>query len=701
MVRMRRFLRTVPALLLAPLLWSVVPPTTAHAAEPGVVAVVRNPDGMLSVESFATAASTTSSVDAVEVLEAVRARPGVVAADFDVPTRETATDAYRAKQWPLDVLKADTVWPTSTGDDVTVAVLDTGVEGGHPDLRRALLKGTDLTGGTGDGRRDRRGHGTHVAGIVAATRGNDIGTAGLAPDVRILPVQVLDDSGGGLLSWAAQGIIWATDQGADVITMSLGASRGNQVLDAAVTYAIDHGVVLVAASGNQGAAKALWPAAHADVISVGASTPTDGVASFSNRDADLDLVAPGVSVLSTCVGAQWCLMQGTSMATPYVAASVAAILAVRPDLAPDEVRALLRATAVDRGEPGHDHAYGHGRVDTAAAMRAALVSADPFLSSASGLRRVGAVGDTRAVAVATSQTVFSDGAELAVVARDDVFADSLTGAALAGQRGPVLFTGGGPDAGLDAATAAELKRVLVPGAPVYVLGGSAAVSDRAFAEIADLGFRVERIGGLSRTQTAVQIADVVVGADATVPRVLLARADHWADAVTGSAYAAASSTPVLLTASGRLDATTAAWLSRHEVSEVVVLGGEVAVSDGVAEEAAQLAQSVRRVGGLDRAATAAAVARDLWRRRTGVAGDAFVVVEGYSEQAWGSAVAAAVLSAGDGAPQLLVAAGKVPTGTADYLGTLGYSGGRSAQVTAVGGAVGGAVGFALIPLIGR
>lgn len=694
---------------------AAVPPASAVKAAAGsVVAVVRGPDGSLRVEHPMSAASDDRDV-AAQVAH-LRARPDVVAADVDVATTALGTvaqqqDPLRGHQWPLDTLEASSAWAAATGTGVTVAVLDTGVQADHPDLRGRVLRGTDFTGTGRDGRTDVKGHGTHVAGIIAAGRGNGVGTVGLSHGAEILPVQVLGDDGGGRMSWAAEGIIWATDNGADVVNMSLGATRGSAVLDAAVDYALDHGVTLVASSGNAGGDAAMWPAAHDDVISVGATTSTDTVPAFSNTDPALDVVAPGASVASTCVTSRWCLMTGTSMAAPHVAAAAAALVEAAGDPSPAEIAEALRRTAVDLGPRGHDPASGHGRIDLVAALAAVDGGAGAggddagaggsFAAAGSGLRHVADTVDVGAASVAASRASFADRAQVAVVARDDVFADSLTGAVLAGERGPVLFTPGGSDAPLGAEAAAELSRVLAPGATVYVLGGAAAVSDRAVADIAALGLRPRRVAGDDRVRTAAAVADLVAGDTTTVERVLLARADHWADAVTASAYAAASGTPTLLTPSDRLAPATAAWLDRHDVQEVVVLGGRAAVSEAVAEQVAALVGGVDRVGGADRAATAARVAQRLWSRADAAAGDEFVVVEGYNDDSWAPAIAAAVLSALRDAPQLLVRPDHVPDGTRTYLEALSYDAARPASATAVGGRVESGAGRDLLGLIGR
>ena len=217
---------------------------------------------------------------------------------------------------------------------------------------------------------DWLGHGSHVAGIIAARTNNGVGIAGVAPKVRVMAVGVFAPPGYGTFADEIEAILYAVDEGAKVINLSLGSnaySRGEQM---AVEYAVRHGVVVAAAAGNDGRELYHWPAAHEAAIAVAATTATDGHAGFSNLGDFVDVAAPGVSVWSLRAGGGYLPLSGTSMATPHVAGLVGLILARNPTLAPAEVRAILENTATDLGAPGWDKAYGYGRVDALAALQA-------------------------------------------------------------------------------------------------------------------------------------------------------------------------------------------------------------------------------------------------------------------------------------------------------------------------------------------
>ncbi|AEV87601.1 peptidase [Actinoplanes sp. SE50] len=286
------------------------------------------------------------------------------------------TDPYRARQWDLDTMHVPAARSMSTGAGVTVAVIDTGVDGSHPDLAGQVLTGYDAIAGQAGGNTDPQGHGTHVAGTVAALTGNGIGVSSVAPGVKILPVRVLDANGNGYDSDTAKGIVWAADHGANVINMSLGGTDRSSAISDAVTYARGKGVVVVAAAGNDRAAgsPANYPGADDGVIAVAATDSGDTVAAYSNAGGYVDVAAPGSAILSTyptALGASgYASMSGTSMATPHVAAVAALLLAAKPGLTPDQVQTALETSAADLGTAGRDDDYGYGRVDAAAALTA-------------------------------------------------------------------------------------------------------------------------------------------------------------------------------------------------------------------------------------------------------------------------------------------------------------------------------------------
>jgi len=271
--------------------------------------------------------------------------------------------------------------------EITVAVIDSGVSRSHPDLQDALLTGANMfcvpqSGCFDQSDDDGSSHGTHVAGIIGAAKNNGTGVAGIASGVRILPVKVLNALGIGIPEITGNGIIWATDQGADVISISIGHSAPNGFLADAVEYAHQSGVVIVASSGNIPSDPIAYPAAYESTIAVGATDNTDQPASFMSTGPGLTVVAPGIDIYSTwdsyagpgpdTVHA----LSGTSQACPQVAGVAALILAAHPTLTPDEVRAAITMTARDLGAPGWDTQYGHGVIDAVAAIRYAACPAD-------------------------------------------------------------------------------------------------------------------------------------------------------------------------------------------------------------------------------------------------------------------------------------------------------------------------------------
>ena len=271
--------------------------------------------------------------------------------------------------WGVNRIDADLAWPTgNTGKGVKVAILDTGIDPTHPDL--GVAGGVNFAGSTKEGStnpadwNDGHGHGTHVAGIVAA-RNNTMGVVGVAPEATLWAVKVLSDAGSGYTSDIIQGLDWCAAHGIKVASMSLGGG-GTASLQAACDRAFSQGVVLVAAAGNS-AGPVMYPAAYSSVIAVSASDSRDLRASFSNYGPQIALAAPGVSIYSTYKGGAYATMSGTSMACPHVTG--AAALAWASGLTSAQaVRDRLTTTAEDLGTKGFDTSFGYGLVD---AQRAA------------------------------------------------------------------------------------------------------------------------------------------------------------------------------------------------------------------------------------------------------------------------------------------------------------------------------------------
>ena len=232
-------------------------------------------------------------------------------------------------------IDAPEAWGVTTGNStVRVAILDTGIDQDHEDLKGKIFMSWDFTSSS-SGVDDKYGHGTHVAGIAAAATNNGLGVAGVGYNSSLMNVKVLNDQGSGYYSWIANGIIWAADNGAKVINMSLGGGRGSQALKGAVNYAWNKGVVLAAAAGNSGSSSPLYPAYYTNCIAVAATDANDWKASFSSFGKWVDVAAPGVDIFSTFPNHPYAIGKslnydygsGTSMATPHVAGLAALVWA--------------------------------------------------------------------------------------------------------------------------------------------------------------------------------------------------------------------------------------------------------------------------------------------------------------------------------------------------------------------------------------
>ncbi|MFD0715105.1 S8 family peptidase [Paenibacillus sp. GCM10027626] len=282
---------------------------------------------------------------------------------------------YADYQWNLPTIETEKGWTVSKGsNDVLIAVLDTGVQSDHPDLKGRLASGMNITD-PNKAPEDDVGHGTHVSGIIAAAVNNGEGVAGITWLNKVMPVKVLDSSGAGSTYSVAEGIIWATDHGAKVINMSLGNYADAEFLHDAVKYAYDRDVVLVAASGNDNTDRPGYPAAYPEVLAV-ASTDADGTrSSFSNFGDYIDVAAPGGSIASTYPGSQYASLSGTSMASPHVAALAGLIRSTNPQLSNVEVMEIIRSSTQDRGSKGKDNYFGYGQIDIVNALTAARQSA--------------------------------------------------------------------------------------------------------------------------------------------------------------------------------------------------------------------------------------------------------------------------------------------------------------------------------------
>lgn len=294
-----------------------------------------------------------------ELNHVVRVSDGPVGHTVAVPPRTTAEPG--TEQWGLTAVRAESAWTITRGSGVKVAVIDTGVDASHPDLVDRALPAIDLVGDGESG--DPNGHGTHVAGIIAASL-DGAGVAGVANQVSVLPVRVMDASGSGDLATVARGIIAAVDAGVQVVNLSLGTLYDSTVLAGAVQHATSSGATVVAAGGNNSSdGVPVYPAALSGVIGVSSIDQDLARSSFSNAGSFIDLAAPGGSILSTMPGGSWGYLSGTSMATGFVSATAALVRSAKKGLSRGQVESILLGTAADDASgDGRDDVHGYGLV---------------------------------------------------------------------------------------------------------------------------------------------------------------------------------------------------------------------------------------------------------------------------------------------------------------------------------------------------
>jgi len=307
------------------------------------------------------------------LVKALSNDPSIEFAELDMrvsPSEISANDTYFSNAWHLNTMNLPQAWMTSQGENVVVAILDTGVDATQPDLVDNMLAGWNIVSGNSD-ISDVFGHGTKVAGVVAATSDNNSGVTSIAWHASILPVKVSNLSNGhAYWSDIARAVTWAADNGADIVNISYAISSSRSISNAA-KYMKTKGGLVVSSSGNAG--KDLNCTDNPDIITVSATTKSDTKASWSNYGLCIDVTAPGSGIWTTRAGGSYGAVNGTSFSSPAVAGVLALLKSANPNLSPDELEHILESTAnKDMMTTEFSSYYGHGRVDAAAALAMAM-----------------------------------------------------------------------------------------------------------------------------------------------------------------------------------------------------------------------------------------------------------------------------------------------------------------------------------------
>ncbi|MCK1521996.1 S8 family peptidase [Bradyrhizobium sp. 17] len=324
-------------------------------------------------------------------IQALRNNGNVAHVEYDAPCRAIGYGPYHHLRYnprPVTVeaipegvqqVKAPLVWAKSKGKGIRVAVLDTGIDFYHPDLKDNYVDGVTFVEGTSTPMDDNEfGHGTHCAGTIAAAE-NGVGVIGVAPEASLYAVKVLDKNATGLFSWSIAGIAWCIEKNIHIISMSLGSDCVPNALKLMCDYAWSKGLLIVSGAGNQARNPAPpqqssvdYPAKYRNVIAVSSIDSDEAIAPNSGRGPEVDVCAPGVDILSTIPNNEYGTLSGTSAACPHVSGVAALTWAIHPNSTNEQIWNLIASTVDNLGIRGRDCLYGYGRVNAYAASGALL-----------------------------------------------------------------------------------------------------------------------------------------------------------------------------------------------------------------------------------------------------------------------------------------------------------------------------------------
>jgi subtilisin family serine protease/putative cell wall-binding protein len=583
-----------------------------------------------------------------EIIKQLKTKQGVVSAERNSLKKITSinvSDPMYADEYNLNITNVPKAWASgAAGQGITIAIIDTGVDLNHPDLKNKLVPGYNAILDSTAIRtvQDDNGHGTHVAGIAAAEL-NDSGIVGVAYQAKIMPVKVMDKIGEGADDIIAEGIVWAVNHGANIINLSMGSGSETAILRSAVEYAVENGVLVVAAAGNFDPLKDSnpginYPASYPKVIAVTATDSDDQIARISATGPKSVLSAPGMDIISDYwtkdEGSTYAVADGTSMASSFVVGVAALVWSKHPDWSAEQVKIALENGAKDLGIPGRDDQYGFGRVDA----EVSVCAYDPVkvLSAPANVAALGAL--VKGPEGSQANLLIPAGAfaqRVQIDLRKVSSPENLPGEILPGGTAFAVDFTGNPQKMLTLTVQAQIPSGdLGLGGYIYRWSGSrwipvggGTVSNQIMAGIYEPGIyqagytqavRTTRLAGKNRRETAIEIAKAAFpnGTDT----VILAREDDFPDALSGVPLAYKEHAPILLTNSQNVSAEVLAEIVRLAPKKVILLGSTGVISDQVRNQLSSQGYEVERIGGSNRFATAAAIAQAL-----GTTGKAIVV----------------------------------------------------------------------------
>ncbi|MEB1808293.1 MAG: S8 family serine peptidase [Bacillaceae bacterium] len=473
---------------------------------------------------------------------------------------------------------------------VRVAVIDSGIKLDHPDLSKSLIPGRNFI--SQGPPVDKDGHGTHVAGIIGAQTNNNTGVASISKGmVEIMPLKVIEQEKGSTIH-LANAIVHAVDNGAEIINMSLGFYNHSPSVYEAVQYAYDNDVLLIAAAGNNGEERVMYPAAYKEVIAVAAiDSNTTEKASFSNYGTEIELTAPGQDVFSTFHqnNKLYEFSSGTSMAAPFATSLAALLKSHQPSLTDLQIRQIINDGAVPLDS--YTGLLGNGHLDVKNSLD--LVEAKHRIYGKNAIHTSVEIANKGWKNGINTATLNNKAGKFAVLSTNQSFPDSLTGTTLAYQLdAPLLLT---HPTRLDEQLLISLQELGVT--DIILLGGEIAISRTVENQLSNQGYTIHRMAGENRYETNHKINHSL---ERKSNDVIIASGENFPDALAVAPFASKRGIPIVLVRQNGIPSAALEYLNSIHYTRAIVLGGEQAISNSVLR---QLKNPIR-IAGNDRYDTA-------------------------------------------------------------------------------------------------